>query len=147
VLRRLAFALLLGACSRDAGAAGDQAALRALVDADTEVAELLHAADGLVVAGRAKDAAVLLDGPAREKADRNVKVATSLAPASAWGKSRADDVRGVVTDRRAAIDAYRGAIAKDDIAGMIDVLKAQQELEARALRASSRANEPPPSGC
>jgi hypothetical protein len=30
---------------------------------------------------------------------------------------------------------------------MIDVLKAQQELEARALRASSRANEPPPSGC
>jgi hypothetical protein len=147
VLKKVALAVMLAACSRDAGATGDQAALRALVDADTEVAELLHSADGLVVAGRTKDAAALLDGPAKEKAERNVKAVASLAPASAWGKSRADDVRAVITDRRASLDAYRFAIAKDDVAGMIDVLKAQQELEARALRAAGRANEPAPSGC
>lgn len=144
--RALALVALLGACG-ESGTAGDRAAMIAVLDEDANVAGLLHRADGLVVAGKAKDALTLVDGPARIGADANAASAEKLAPRSRWGRERAAAVKKLTGDRRASVTAYRSALASDDVASVITSMEAQKSVEARAIAVSAAVREEPAAGC
>ena len=144
--RVLALALVLAACGTS-GTAGDQAALLAVLDADADVAGILHQADGLVVAGRGRDALAILSGQASERAKRNEGVAGGLAPRTRWGKTRAEDVRKLAHERNASVSAYRSALAADDASAVVETLEAQKQIESHAIAATAAVKDAPPAGC
>ena len=146
--RALALAFALAACGKsDDGVVGDRAAMVAVLDADANVAAVLHRADGLVVSGKGKDALALVDGLAREGAEKNAGAADALAPRSRWGKERAEAVKKLTRDRRASVSAYRSALASDELANVVASMEAQKSVEARAMAISSAVREEPTSGC
>ena len=118
-----------------------------MLDADADVAGLLHQADGLVVAGRGRDALAILSGQASERAKRNEGVADGLAPRTRWGKTRAEEVRKLAHERSASVSAYRSALAADDANAVVATLEAQKHVESRAIAATAAAKDAPSAGC
>jgi hypothetical protein len=140
-------ALGAGACRRSDAAtlARDRATLDAIIAEDATVDRALMDADGASRAGEDDRAAALLETSAAPAADRAIADADAAKMETPWGTARRDDLRRLLSDRRAEIPRYAAALRGTDLDAMLAAIEAQVGLQKRAVEAAASvaAGAPP----
>jgi len=132
----LALSSLLGGCKpdqRESHCAQDRTTLRAVIQEDQRVAQILHEADDLALRGRPLDAAERIDQGAKPAMDEVVTDARRFEPRTRWGASRKKDLLSVVETRQKRIDSYVRALRAESLQSVLAAMEAQRDLEKRAL--------------
>jgi hypothetical protein len=111
----------------------DKATLETIVALDRELDATLKRADEIAMKGDELRAADLLDQqaiPAADVALEGVKTAHVETP---WGRERQDELRALLSDRRAEIPLYASALRSTDLESKLGAVQKQVELEKRTI--------------
>ena len=143
----LLFVVLL-ACSRQQ-AAPDEATLRAedkrelerVVAIDVRASQAMRDADEAAQAGDAGAASVAVTSRAVPSIDEALRTAEGATMKSVWGKSKRDELVGILRDRKAEMPKYEEAVRTGDAEKMLTAIQAQAAIERRALATVSAVQE------
>ena len=138
--------LLIAACRGGGDPRADRVSLRARLDADVQVVQLLASADALAMRGKAKDALRIVEETALPMARENAGRAKALALPSPWGKAQMPATSALTADREASVTAYRDALASDDVERVIQAMEAEKSLDLRAQALQTAIDSAPVGG-
>jgi hypothetical protein len=113
--------------------ARDKATLDSIVLLDRALDATLKQADEIAMKGDELKAAELLDRQAIPNADAALQAATAAQVETPWGHERQDELRALLTDRRAEIPRYAGALRSTDLESKLGAVQKQVELEKRTI--------------
>lgn len=138
---------LVAACAKPAPP--DEAALRAedkrelerVVAIDVRASQAMRDADDATRvgdAGAARSAVTTRAAPAVEEALGAARGATMR---SAWGRTKRDELVGILLDRKAEMPKYEDAVTTADPEKMLAAIQAQAAIERRALATVAAVQE------
>jgi hypothetical protein len=142
--------LVLGACSgaackpdtRAAACASDRATLQAFIEDDKKNDAIAREADSAMAKGQGKQAAEAITRRARPQAESLAKRGASFKASTRWGLEQHAQVQGLLEARVRALGDYADALTSDDLARVLDQLRAQRDLEQRAIDIDRKLAEP-----
>jgi len=132
-------AALLGACSKATPPdeatlrAEDKLALEQIVAIDVRASMAMRDADTATGRGDAGAAAEIVAGRARPAVDEALRAAEGVTLRTAWGKTKRDELLGILRDRKAEMPGYEEAVKGGDPERMLAAIEAQAAIERRAL--------------
>lgn len=130
-----AWLLLAIGCGKDPAAqrAHDKAQLERIVTLDVRASSAMKDADEAAVTGDAGAALGIVGARARPAVDEALRAAEAAPMQSPWGGTRRDELAGLLRARKEEMARYEGAIRSGDPEAMLEAMKAQADIERRAL--------------
>jgi hypothetical protein len=113
--------------------AHDKATLESIVVLDRKLDATLKQADEIAMKGDELRAADLLDQQAIPAADAAIAAVKSAQVETPWGHERQDELRALLSDRRAEIPRYASALRSTDLESKLGAVQKQVELEKRTI--------------
>jgi hypothetical protein len=139
--------VVLGACSKAeppteaALRAEDKQALELIVAIDVRVSQAMRDADTATGKGDAGAAADIVGTRARPAVEEALRAAEAATLKTAWGKTKRDELLGILRDRKAEMPKYEAAVKDGDPEKMLAAIEAQAAIERRALATVAAVKE------
>ena len=132
---------VLGACSRatppDESAlrarADDKLTLEQIVAIDVRASMAMRDADTATGNGDAGAAADVVATRARPAVEEALRVAEGAPLKTDWGRTKRDELLGILRDRKAEMPKYEAAVKEGEPERMLAAIEAQAAIERRAL--------------
>ena len=150
-MSRLPTALILAsllACSRQDAAtdeatsrADDKRELERVVAIDVRASQAMRQADEAAQAGDAGAASLAVTSRAVPSVDEALRTAEGATMKSAWGKTKRDELVGILRERKTEMPKYEAAVRSGDAEKMLNAIQAQAAIERRALATVSAVQE------
>lgn len=146
-IRPFLLSVLLLACAK--GPPRDEAALRAedkreleqVVAIDVRASQAMRDADDATRGGDAGGAAVVVASRAVPAVDDALLAAERASVRTEWGKSKRQELIGILRDRKAEMPKYEEAVRTGDPEKMLAAIQAQASIERRALATVGAVHE------
>jgi hypothetical protein len=135
--RLSAFVLLvLTACTTEAQKRDiDKAKLERIVELDQAASNAMKEADDLAIKGNPQGALERLDARAKPSIGDAIRNAENAEMGTPWGKTKRDELLGVIRERSKEMPGYEEAVKSGDAAKLLSAMEAQAGIERRALAA------------
>ena len=121
--------------------AEDKRELERVVAIDVRASQAMRDADDATRVGDAGAASLAVTARATPAVDEALRTARTAVMKSAWGKTKRDELVGILVDRKAEMPKYDDAVKTGDPEKVLAAIQAQASIERRALTTVAAVQE------